>query len=445
MFASKSLSVACVLGSIGALACVDIRFVDDDGTPGGSNTGGFATNGGSSTFGGFTPAGGFDPSGGFSSSGGAVPVGGFDPSGGFSTVGGGPSNGGFDPQGGAGGGPTMFCGDGVVGPGEECDGANLGGASCQDLGYLNPAGMVCNAICDIDASGCQAVCGNGFPEPGEQCDDGNLASGDGCSPMCTNEENPCDVASPITLNTMSGSVVLTGTTVGAPSQLNAGPGCTNASGPEVVYQITTVQDGFVTAWIDGDATTFDSVLYGRNTCQTPGAALGCHDNDEGAGAGEVLSNWVPAGSTLYIVVDGANGASGDYELHLDLSRGGGCPDPAPITIEGSAPIVLSGSTASLTTDTQAFGCSGAGNGNDSAYQVTFKEAGNYTFDIQSSVFNTIAHARVVCGTPSTEVDCDNPPGNNSQLNFTVNAGDTRFVWVDANNGPTGAYTVTITH
>ncbi len=38
----------------------------------------------------------------------------------------------------------------------------------------------------------QAVCcGNGFTDPGEQCDDGNVQSGDGCSALCVDEDNPC--------------------------------------------------------------------------------------------------------------------------------------------------------------------------------------------------------------------------------------------------------------
>jgi len=339
----------------------------------------------------------------------------------------------------------MFCGNGVVEPGEACDGASLGGSNCQDFGYLNPGGLSCNGFCDLDASSCQAVCGNGLPEPGEQCDDGNVSSGDGCSAACDNELDPCDGATPVTLSTMTTGPVFNGTTVGAAAQYTPGAGCPNGTGPEVVYAVTTTQDGFVTAWLDADGTAFDTVLYARSTCSAAGSDLGCHDNDAGAGAGEVVSNWVSAGSTLFIVVDGADLASGNYELHLDLSRGGGCPDPALVTVEGSAPVVLSGSTASLSTDSSAFGCGGAGNGNDSVYQVTFKDAGMYTVDIQSSVFNTVAHARTNCNNSASEVDCDNPPGNDSQLNFTVGAGETRFVWVDAPSGPTGAYTVIISH
>ena len=54
------------------------------------------------------------------------------------------------------------CGDGVVGPGEQCD----GGAGCR-------------ANCTAE------VCGDGILDPGEECDDGNLIPGDGCEANCT--------------------------------------------------------------------------------------------------------------------------------------------------------------------------------------------------------------------------------------------------------------------
>ncbi len=46
------------------------------------------------------------------------------------------------------------CGNGAIDEGEQCDGDNLGGFSCTDLGY--PAGtLACDpATCTYDASGC---------------------------------------------------------------------------------------------------------------------------------------------------------------------------------------------------------------------------------------------------------------------------------------------------
>lgn len=65
------------------------------------------------------------------------------------------------------------CGDGIVQPGEQCDGSSA--AACPGN---------CGAECL-----CPPVCGDGFLHSSEACDDGNLAAGDCCSPTCQLE---CD-------------------------------------------------------------------------------------------------------------------------------------------------------------------------------------------------------------------------------------------------------------
>lgn len=68
--------------------------------------------------------------------------------------------------------PVKECGNGVVEDEEECDGASLGGATCESLGH--PRGSLrCTETCSFDVSGCIAPkeeCGNGIAEEGEECD-----------------------------------------------------------------------------------------------------------------------------------------------------------------------------------------------------------------------------------------------------------------------------------
>lgn len=46
------------------------------------------------------------------------------------------------------------CGNGVIDDGEQCDGGNLGGFSCSDLGYSGGT-LACDPMtCTYDASGC---------------------------------------------------------------------------------------------------------------------------------------------------------------------------------------------------------------------------------------------------------------------------------------------------
>jgi hypothetical protein len=47
-----------------------------------------------------------------------------------------------------------MCGNGIIDDGEQCDGGNLGGFSCTDLGYTGGT-LACDPItCTYDASGC---------------------------------------------------------------------------------------------------------------------------------------------------------------------------------------------------------------------------------------------------------------------------------------------------
>ena len=94
------------------------------------------------------------------------------------------------------------CGNGVVEMGEECDGSNVGSASCETLGY-GSGSLACNADCTFQISGCTSKCGNGIAETGEQCDGsdtnnvtcnslGYFAGVIGCGSDCTLDVTGCN-------------------------------------------------------------------------------------------------------------------------------------------------------------------------------------------------------------------------------------------------------------
>lgn len=65
-----------------------------------------------------------------------------------------------------------FCGDGVRDFGEECDGEDLNGQSCQSLGY--EAGVLaCDPQCMLLADACYR-CGDGTKDMAEACDGADL-------------------------------------------------------------------------------------------------------------------------------------------------------------------------------------------------------------------------------------------------------------------------------
>lgn len=67
------------------------------------------------------------------------------------------------------------CGNNTIDLGEECDGANLNGQTCQSRGFQQGT-LKCSAGCRFDTTSCGAApkCGNGALDPGEDCDGANL-------------------------------------------------------------------------------------------------------------------------------------------------------------------------------------------------------------------------------------------------------------------------------
>ena len=69
------------------------------------------------------------------------------------------------------------CGDGVITDGEDCDGAELGGADCTTLDFVHPDGLGCTAseaLADCQAARCcSPYCDLSEPDPcmaPEQCE-----------------------------------------------------------------------------------------------------------------------------------------------------------------------------------------------------------------------------------------------------------------------------------
>jgi len=100
---------------------------------------------------------------------------------------------------------TSACGDGVVDAsrGEACDGANLDGQSCGSVGNFDGGTLGCTAGCQFDTSACRR-CGNGVVEGPEQCDAADLAGAScatlgftagslACSATCTLDPSGCGV------------------------------------------------------------------------------------------------------------------------------------------------------------------------------------------------------------------------------------------------------------
>jgi len=94
------------------------------------------------------------------------------------------------------------CGDGVIEGSESCDGSELGGATCESLGF-DGGDLACGTDCGFDTSNCwDAQCGDGVANGNEECDDTDLdgttcadlghTGGDlACDSTCSFDESGC--------------------------------------------------------------------------------------------------------------------------------------------------------------------------------------------------------------------------------------------------------------
>lgn len=204
-------------------------------------------------------------------------------------------------------GPNL-CGNGVIDPGEQCDGSDFGGKTCESLG-LGAGTLVCNSFCSIVAKNCT---------PKEVCGDFQDNDGDGAIDCVDDECAALPTCTDSCLSPMALSVPGTGfgDTTGRPSV--EASSCSPQSGSELVYTFQAPADG--TAVIHVTAFWGDFAVSVRSACDDPKTELACA-NDVGPDDFEPESVGVPVvkGQTYYVLVDGiAPADEGQFEIVVDV-------------------------------------------------------------------------------------------------------------------------------
>ena len=160
------------------------------------------------------------------------------------------------------------------------------------------------------------------------CSDGSCAeNSDDCPIIGTGDtiEDPIIIPSNIQF-----PYTIIGSTVGYSNQYDEACPYAGSTSPDVVYSYTPTKDMSISINTCGEATNYDTKLYvyenNSNTLATlADGTLACNDDECANSTQSFLSSIsevvLTADNTYYIIVDGYNGASGDYELTIDCITG----------------------------------------------------------------------------------------------------------------------------
>ncbi len=286
---------ATLLGLFCLSACATGVNNQTSGGDGGSGQGAEGGQGGTGGQGGAGGQGGTGGAGGTGGTGGAGGAGGAAGQGG---------------TGGTGGGAPNLCGNGVKDPGELCDGADFGGKTCASIG-LGTGDLICNPFCGIVASNCV---------PKEICIDDKDNDQDGLTD-CLDSDCVAEVActdSCAAPKSLSVPGWYSGDTSGRPSIQAAS--CSPQSAQETIFKVIAPQTGTFTATLNSWA-GIDFSLSLRTTCKDAASELACSNvGDPNSGKSEVVTLEVTQGQTIFVVVDGAAGGAGPFDLNVDMPQ-----------------------------------------------------------------------------------------------------------------------------
>lgn len=221
---------------------------------------------------------------------------------------------------------SAFCGDDVAQVPEACDGPDLAGQTCIELG-VSPSGTVSNC-CFAHAAGCDDAacqttvcaadpfcCNNSWDnicarEGAELCDPA-LCPDPTCTGTCTFDTSTCnaDLAACIedSIASNTGPSVSTGTTVGEDE--NIAQACGGGGSVDHVINFIVPADGTYTFDLVGSS--YDTVLSLSTGC---GAPFLC--NDDSIGLISAITTDLTAGQQISIAVSGFGGNTGNYVLNI---------------------------------------------------------------------------------------------------------------------------------
>lgn len=317
-------------------------------------------------------------------------------------------------------------------------GAPDGGGSLGDAVPAWDGGEADGGDTGVDAG--EADAGWSPEDGGEELDGGAPDAGDGGADA-GQALGTC--ASPIPLAFDGGVAIATGTTVGAPSGLEA-PACLSG-GSEVVFSFTLSSAQALHARVESSTPSFRPTLLLRGSA-CAASNLACSMAPP-TGATELSAPVGPG--TYYLVVDGEQSAAGDFALEVVLTAGSprlGDSCQAPYNTAFSGDTVGSHTqyfgTASFAHDAVSGGCEGTGK--DLVFKLNITEPRKVTISLAADdpSYRPVLYVQNgVCSLSGT-TECSAAPaaGGTASLSFAVLPPGTYYIWLDGYGGTSGDYT-----
>ena len=202
--------------------------------------------------------------------------------------------------------------------GLECGDDGCGGTcgTCGEVDVCGPDGMCCTPDCEgkeCGDDGCGGVCAE--CAPGFLCDDTFV-----CFDTTAIDGNTCEnpfVVDALPYEATGDTTTATNNFFFEADQCSGVSGARGGASNDHVYKFTTEVDGIYAAHLVAD---FDSTLYVLTDCHSTADESCLSADDLSTGAEETVGGPLPAGTTVYVVVDGwhnTSNLSGTYTIVFD--------------------------------------------------------------------------------------------------------------------------------
>lgn len=242
------------------------------------------------------------------------------------------------------------------------------------------------------------------------------------------------------------------TTVGALNDVDPGlGGCATGPGPDVVYTFTPSTTGTYSVGATPGDVSFDLSIYIVTDCSNPAGTCVAGSNVRGIGRGEFFTATLNAGTTYFIVVDGAT-QTAQGPFHFALRAGSPLNEDcnSATTIDPSRlPFSANGTTFNAANDfspgVPCLRSNQSATGGDVVYSFRSPDTQNYDVTVTPrGLFDASVYIVTDCGSLANCTGADvGGAGDAEVLRRNMAEGTTFFIVVDGFQGDAGDFSISV--